>query len=190
MADVTGKIPNVPNAMADPLLTFMFSVEGTTTGGLNITGYFTEVSGPTKEVALVKLVTVGYQGASKGKTTKFYLPGISGGSLFTLKRGITNDMTFWKWWKLVSEGKMSQAKASVSITAYNRRYEPLLLWYLDNAWPTKVTAPELKAGSSEFGVEEITLAYGGLGIYAQKDDKWETIIGAERNQTFFDNIYA
>ena len=52
MADGTGHVTNTSTSIADPLLTFMFSVQGqfpdpkTPADKIDIDGYFTEITGP------------------------------------------------------------------------------------------------------------------------------------------------
>jgi phage tail-like protein len=100
----------------------------------------------------------------RGAPKSFKLPGRRSRDPITLKRGLTSDMTFWKWWQLVKKGKMTDAKTNISIIMYNRNYEALIQWDLEGAWPHKIAAPDFQAGSSDFGVEEITLVYARLNF--------------------------
>jgi phage tail-like protein len=176
------KVTGGTSPKADPFLTFMFSIEGEIDFGSGnkqkLDGYFTEISSPTEEVEVVSIKTVYNEGSNQSKPTSFKLPGRAKKEPITLKRGITKDMTFWKWWKLVKNGDMDKAKVNLTVTMYNRRYEPMVKWDLEKAWPIKVAAPSFSGTSSDFGLEEITLNYKRLKVSVIRDDtdEWDSII--------------
>jgi phage tail-like protein len=150
---------------SDPLLTFMFSVQGDIDGVGKIDGYFTEISGPGDEHDVVEFKATTNSADSKkpgGQEATVLVPGRNETNEVTLKRGLTTDMTFWKWRQLVRDGKIDEARTDVSITMYNRRYEPVVQWNLGEAWPKKITGPDFAGGNSDFGVEEIVLMYHTL----------------------------
>jgi phage tail-like protein len=134
----------------DPLLGFNFALEIQGT----VTGYFTECSGIGSENEVVehKIVT------DKGVEITQKIPGRLKWTDITMKRGITDNMDIWNWRKLVEEGKMDEARKSGSIIMFNRSLEPVAEWTFENAWPSKVTGPSVKADSNEVGVEELTIA--------------------------------
>jgi phage tail-like protein len=160
----TGNINSTSSAYSDPLLTYMFKLEGSVNGKA-LLGFFTEISALSEECEVVKFKTI----AEKGRPQLMTLPGRFSREPITLKRGITNDATFWDWWKLIKEGKLSKAQTNLTITMYNRKYKPLIKWDLEKAWPSKITTPAFEAGDSNFGVEEITLVYGKLSFEKLKE---------------------
>jgi phage tail-like protein len=139
----------------DPLLGFNFSLE---VADHDITGYFTEVSGLTSEHEVVehKVVT------DDGREVVQMIPGRIKWSEVTLKRGITADTGFWTWRDDVVKGDVDGARDTVTIQMYNRNYEAITTWTLFNAWPSKITGPELKSDSNDFTVEELTLVHEGM----------------------------
>ena len=157
-----------PTSKSDPLLTFMFSVEGKVTtkkpdpetgyDSKDLSGYFTEFSGLETEF---EVITFKYCN-DKGQPSKWLLPGRSSRNPVTLKRGITDDLTFWQWWQTVQAGKIKAARSNITITMYSRANDPLIKWDLFDAWPSKIVAPDFDAGSSDFGVEEITIVYASV----------------------------
>ena len=170
MADVTGKSPNAPTAKADPLLTFMFSVEAEVSLPIKnaetnqvsyetetLTGFFTELSNIGDENDLVE-----FKASDSGRDVTILLPGRLNTNEITLKRGITKDLAFWKWRQTVRDGKIDDARTTVTIGMYNRAYERLVEWTLTYAWPSQISGPDFQAGSSDFGVEEITIVYHDL----------------------------
>ncbi|HEY86252.1 MAG TPA: phage tail protein [Chloroflexi bacterium] len=145
----------MPVRDTDPLLGFNFSLE---VADHNVTGYFTEVGGLTSEHDVVehKVVT------EDGREVVQMIPGRVKWAEISLKRGITADVGFWEWRDLVVQGDIDGARTTVTIQMYNRNYEPVSTWTLFNAWPSKVSGPELKSDSNDFTVEELTLIHEGM----------------------------
>ena len=71
-------------------------------------------------------------------------------------------MDIWDWREDVIKGEMKTARMNVSITMLSRTYEPVAIWHLSNAWPSKVTGPVMKADSNDIGVEEVVLVHEGM----------------------------
>ena len=139
---------------SDPLIGFNFGLELQGT----ITGYFTECGGIGSEHEIVehKVVT------EKGMEIVQKIPGRMKWQDVTLKRGITDNMQIWDWRAQVEQGNMSDARKTCSIIMFDRNYEEVARWNFENAWPSKVTGPSVKADSNEFGVEEVTLVHEGM----------------------------
>jgi phage tail-like protein len=137
----------------DPLLGFCFSLDF----GGKIKGYFTECSGLGSENEIVehKVVT------ESGQEVVQKIPGRLKWNDITLKRGITAQMDIWDWRASVEKGDMAGARQNASIVMYDRAMSPVARWDLTNAWPSKVSGPQQKTDSNEFGVEEITIAAEG-----------------------------
>lgn len=138
----------------DPLLgfNFMLELEGA------IAGYFTECSGIGSEHEIVEHKVVDKSGHEIVRK----IPGRMKWQDVSLKRGITSDMQIYDWRQLAVEGKMSDARKNCTITMLSRDYAPVAVWHFHNAWPSKVTGPNLKADSNEFGVEEVTIVHEGM----------------------------
>ncbi|MBH8575837.1 phage tail protein [Nostocaceae cyanobacterium CENA369] len=80
----------------------------------------------------------------------------------TLKRGITNDLTFWNWInKVLSSAK---ERRNVNILVFNQAGETMQCWTLIGAVPISWKAPSLSADSSTVAIEELTLTYEGLKV--------------------------
>ncbi|MEM7030167.1 MAG: phage tail protein [Chloroflexota bacterium] len=143
----------MPTRETDPLLSYQFALE---VDGL--TGYFTEVSGITSEHEVVehKVVT------PEGKEVLQMIPGRIQWSEITLKRGVTNNMELWKWRELVVQGDTVGARKPATITMFDRNYTAVAKWNIVNAWPSKISGPDLQSDSNDYGVEELTLIHEGL----------------------------
>lgn len=138
----------------DPLIGFNFALE---LQG-SITGYFTECSGIGSEHEIVehKVVT------DTGQELVQKIPGRLKWQDVTLKRGITADMQIWDWRKTVEQGEVVGARKTCSVIMFDRNYKEVARWNFENAWPSKVSGPSVKADSNEFGVEEVTLVHEGM----------------------------
>ena len=141
---------------SDPLVGFNFALE--VDGPVKVTGYFTEVSGIGSENEVVEHKVVNDQGQEMVQK----VPGRLKFGDVTLKRGLTHDISFWDWRELVEQGKMDKARANCSIIMFDRDYEPIVRWDLENAWPSKVSGPSLSSGSNDFSVEELVLVHEGM----------------------------
>lgn len=81
----------------------------------------------------------------------------------TLKRGITNDLTFWKWISQIL-GQSQHQRRNINILLFNQAGETMQCWTLIGAIPTGWKAPSLQANANSAAIEELTLAYEGLKI--------------------------
>ena len=138
----------------DPLIGFNYAleIEG------KLSGYFTECSGIGSEHEIVEHKVVDDQGHEIVQK----IPGRLKWGDVTLKRGITEKMDIWDWRQKVEEGNLGEARTNCSIVMFDRNYEAVARWDFLNAWPSKVSGPEVKADSNEFGVEEVILVHEGM----------------------------
>ncbi|MDF2188593.1 phage tail protein [Paraflavitalea sp. CAU 1676] len=138
-----------------PLPKFHFRVEW---GGSKIG--FTEVTGLNIENEMIE-----YRDGSSPEYHKIKMPGLQKYGNVTLKRGMFNgDNEFFQWLNTVSLSKI--VRRDITISLLNENHEPVYIWRLKNAWPTKVTAPDLKSDANEVAVETIEMAHEGLVIEA------------------------
>ncbi len=85
----------------------------------------------------------------------------------TLKRGITDDLTFWNWLnQTLSPG--TKERRNVNILVFNQAGETMQCWTLIGAIPVAWKAPSLQANSNSVAIEELTLAYEGLKVVAKQ----------------------
>jgi phage tail-like protein len=50
----------------------------------------------------------------------------------------------------------------ISISLLDEQHNPVMTWSIVNAWPTKVTSPDMKANGNEVAIETIELAHEGI----------------------------
>lgn len=138
-----------------PLPKFHFRVEW---GGSKIG--FTEVTGLNIENEMIE-----YREGSSPEYHKIKMPGLQKYGNITLKRGMFNgDNEFFQWLNTVSLSKIE--RRDVTISLLNENHEPVYIWRVKNAFPTKVMAPDLKSDANEVAIESIEIAHEGLVIEA------------------------
>lgn len=136
-----------------PLPKFHFQVEW---GGSKIG--FTEVSGLDITTEIVE-----YRDGASPEYSKIKMPGQRKFSNITLKRGtFATDNQFYLWFNTVSLNTIERRNLTVSLL--NENHEPVVVWKIKNAWPTKITPTDLKADGNEVAIESLELAHEGLTI--------------------------
>lgn len=98
----------------------------------------------------------------------------------TLKRGITDDLSFWGWMQGVLNTTVKQ-RLSINILLFNQAGETMQTWTLIGAIPVGWKAPSLQADSNTVAIEELTLAYEGLNVKGSAP----SINGQQRGATGF-----
>lgn len=136
-----------------PLTKFHFQVEW---GGSKIG--FTEVTG--LEVTTEKIE---YRDGASPEYHKLNMPGMQTFGELTLKRGtFASDNEFYDWWNTAALNEVE--RRDITISLLNQNHEPVVVWKVKNAWPTKVTATDLNATTNEAAIETLVLAHEGLTI--------------------------
>ncbi len=144
--------------MADienPLVAFNFGleIEG------KLSGYFTKVTGLGSESEVVEHKIVN---PDTGETIIQKIPGRLSWTDVTLTRGVTSNIDVWEWRQSVVDGKVDDVRTNCSVIAYNQSGEEIARWNLDNAWPSKVTGPEMDSSGQNLMVEEMTIVHEGI----------------------------
>ncbi|MFV0377008.1 MAG: phage tail protein [Mangrovibacterium sp.] len=136
-----------------PLLKFHFQVEW---GGTKIG--FTEVSGLDAETEVVE-----YRHGASPEYSKTKMPGLRKYSNITLKRGtFASDNEYFAWFNTVKLNKIE--RRDITISLLNEEHQPVVVWKVKNAWPTKVQSTDLKADGNETAIESMELVHEGLTI--------------------------
>lgn len=136
-----------------PIPKFHFQVEW---GGSKIG--FTEVSGLDITTEVIE-----YRDGASPEYSKVKMPGQRKFSNITMKRGtFAGDNEFYNWFNTVSLNQIERRDLTVSLL--NESHEPVIVWKIKNAWPTKVTPTDLKADGNEIAIESLELAHEGLTI--------------------------
>lgn len=134
-----------------PLPKFHFEVQW---GGTRIG--FTEVTG--LEITTEKIE---YRDGASKEYHKIRMPGMQTFGDLTLKRGIfAGDNEFYDWWNSVALNTIE--RRDITISLLNEDHDPVVIWKVKNAWPTKVTSTDLNASGNETAIETLVLAHEGL----------------------------
>ncbi len=81
----------------------------------------------------------------------------------TLKRGMTDDLTFFGWLSSALTGSPN-SRRNVNILLFNQAGETMTSWTLIGAIPIGWKAPGFQADGNSVAIEELTLAYEGLQV--------------------------
>ena len=139
--------------MAYPLPVFHFRVDW---GGTQLA--FSEVTGLNAEVQPIE-----YRDGLSPEFSSIKMPGLKKYGNLTLKRGVMDaDNEFFDWLKTIQLNKAE--RRDVVISLLNEDHDPVMTWKVVNAWPTKLTSPDLKASGNEAAIETIELAHEGVEI--------------------------
>lgn len=108
----------------------------------------------------------------------------------TLKRGVTNDLTFLEWISRLMpqliDGKSpptKQTRRNVNILVFNQAGETMQCWTLIGAVPVGWKAPSLQANSNTAAIEELTLAFEGLKVSQPTGSKGITVLEKREKTT-------
>ncbi len=136
--------------MAYPHGKFRYKVE---VEGMELGG-FSEVSGFDATIDVIE-----YREGDKVQTP-MKIPGLKKYGNITLKQGVADSKELYNW---ISTGfEKDVVRKTVTITLLDIAGEAAAVWQVTQAWPTKYTAPDFNATSSEIAVETLELAHEGL----------------------------
>ncbi len=136
-----------------PIPKFHFSVE---MGGSSVA--FSEVSGLDVETEVIE-----YRHGASPEYIKTKQPGLKKYSNITLKRGVfKSNNDYYDWYNTVKMNKIE--RRDVIISLLNEEHEPVVVWKIKNAWPTKIQSTDLKADANETAIESMELVHEGLSI--------------------------
>ena len=145
-------VPNVSTNDAFAARNFSIEVDGTTIA------QFTEIGGLTSEMDVTELKENG----PDGKLIIKKIPGAHKPPTLTLKRAKNVSMDLYKWHKAAMEGDVKGARKNGSVILYDYQAGEIARWNFVNAWPSKLTTGNLKAGSNDVVTEEATLVMEGF----------------------------
>lgn len=138
----------------DPLTSYHFylEVDGITSA------IFRECSGMSSESQVIE-----YKDAMKGGVTRIRkVPGVIKWGDITMKNGVTDDLALWKWRKDIEDGNVEKARKNGSITLFDQANIEKARWNFEQAWPSKISGPDVNANQNEVAVEALTICIEGL----------------------------
>ena len=139
--------------MPYPLPVFHFSVQW---GKTEIA--FAEVTGLNIEVQPIE-----YRDGLNPDFTPQKMSGLKKYGNITMKRGVfAGDNKYFDWVKGIKMNKPQ--RQDITISLLNEDHKPVMVWKVSNAWPTKLTSPDLKASANEAALETLEIAHEGITI--------------------------
>ncbi len=139
--------------MAYPLTVFHFLVDW---GGTKLG--FSEVTGLNIEVQPIE-----YRDGLSPEYSVVKMPGLKKYGNITLKRGVfKGDNEFFDWYNQIKLNKPE--RRDITISLLDEEHNPVMVWKVMNAWPTKITSPDLKANGNEVAIEQVEIAHEGVKI--------------------------
>lgn len=135
----------------DPFRNFRFRVE---IDGIQQAG-FSEVSGFDASIDIVE-----YRNGDETITTPHKLPGLTKYGNITLKWGSTDSLEMYEWMASAIEGNIE--RKDITIIAIDEAGEDIASWVVEQAWPTKYTAPTFNALANEVAIELLEIAHEGM----------------------------
>ena len=127
---------------------YRVEIDGITAGG------FSEVTGFDASIDVIE-----YREGDMVQTP-LKLPGLKKYSNITLKQGLIDSTAIYDWFATGLENDVD--RKTVTITLMDITGADVHSWQIINAWPTKYTAPDFNATSSEVAIESLELAHEGL----------------------------
>ena len=117
---------------------------------------FSEVSAADTEVQPIE-----YREGNAKKMTAVKLSWLVKYGNVTMKWGISDNKEFTDWIKKCEGGETERKKVTIQLMD-DKNTEIKAQWELDDAWPTKYTAPDFKALENEVAFESIEFCHEGL----------------------------
>ena len=119
---------------------------------------FQEVSGLDTEAQIIE-----YRHGNSKEFSTIKMPGLKKFGNVTMKKGVfVKDNKFWDWYNEIQMNIIKRKPVTISLL--DEQGNPTMVWTLTNAWPTKITATDLKSDSNETAIETLEIAHEGLKI--------------------------
>ena len=127
---------------------YKVEIEGVGAGG------FSEVSGFDASIDVIE-----YREGDMTQTP-MKIPGLKKYGNITLKNGVTENTAMYEW--IIAGVNGAVKRTTLTITLLDAEEKPAASWQVENAWPTKYTAPDFNATSSEIAIETLEIAHEGM----------------------------
>ena len=117
---------------------------------------FSEVTGLEVETEIIE-----YRDGFSPEYSKQRMPGMQKYTNITMKRGVfAANNEFFDWWNSVKLNKIERRDLTISLL--NEEHDPVMIWKVKNAWPTKIQSTDLKSDGNEVALETIEVAHEGI----------------------------
>ncbi|MCB0535008.1 MAG: phage tail protein [Lewinellaceae bacterium] len=113
---------------------------------------FSEVTGLNQEIQVIE-----YRHGEHKEPAPIKKPGLKKYNNIMFKRGIVqgnNDLFTW----MNNYNWEESARVDLQVTLNNENSEPVMIWNVSKAFPTKIEGPALKASGNEIAIESMEIA--------------------------------
>ena len=148
----------MPNARVDPFPRYNFLVE---IEGIKRAGFAT-VTGLEEESEVREYREGG------DNTTVRKLAGLNSFAPIVLEMGSTFDTELWDWRQKIKKKGAQGNRKPISIVQQDESRNEVKRWNVFDAWPSKFTAPEFDASSSDNAVESVEIQHEGLDLVVKR----------------------
>jgi phage tail-like protein len=139
------------NLWPTPTFRFSVSIDGKESS-------FQEVSGLDLETQPIE-----YRKGNSNVFSAVKMPGIKKVGNVTLKKGVfQKDNQFFQWYSQVKMNAVT--RKTIVINLLDENGSPTMTWTLQNAFPTKITATDLRSEGNEVAVESVEVAFETMVI--------------------------
>ena len=94
-------------------------------------------------------------------TTVRKIPGLTKYSNIVCKRGITNNLELYNWYKDIVDGKINSSRKTISVLLLDELGNEAVRWDFGNAWPSKYDPPDMNATGNTIAIETLEIAHEG-----------------------------
>jgi phage tail-like protein len=95
--------------------------------------------------------------AKAGRAVDIQLPGNPKTENIILRRGMSHSMTLWNWFAAVEAGNWAKQLRDGALSVYNQAGQVQARFEFQGAWPTRYTAADFSAQSTEMEIEELEM---------------------------------
>lgn len=119
---------------------------------------FQEVTGLSAETQVIE-----YRRGNSKVFSPVKMPGLQKFSNVTLKKGIfKGNKALWDTYNVIKMNKVK--KGTITISLLDESNAVAMTWILTNAFPVKITAPDLNSDANEVAIETMELTHEGLTL--------------------------
>jgi phage tail-like protein len=90
------------------------------------------------------------------------LPGVTKFANVTLKRGLTNNLDLWNWYKQIAAGQVGANRKRVVIVVTDETGTDRARFVVTDAWPVKYEPGSLNGKGNDVLIESLELANEGI----------------------------
>jgi phage tail-like protein len=90
------------------------------------------------------------------------LPGESTFTNIVLKRGMTSDLSLWRWMQETLDGKLK--RKNMSVVLLDDAGQEVLRFNFRDAWPVRWSGPNLNGETGDVAIETLEITHEGLSI--------------------------